>query len=77
MQRLSAQKKEYPGNGFTQGCVSVGARFSFHPFQHIGFFLTPEYDLPVSTKGDIKEVFSQGKITRGGFKASIGVSVSL
>ncbi len=77
MQRLAAQKKDYPGNGFTQECVSIGVRFSFHPFQHVGFFLNPEYAIPVSTKGEIKEVFSQGKMTRGGFKASVGVSVSL
>ena len=77
MQRLSAKDRKYPGNGFTQPCVSIGARFSYHPVQHIGIFLTPEYALPVSTKGDIVEVYKDGGLTRGGFKGSIGVSVSL
>lgn len=77
LQRISAKDKKYPGNGFTQPCASVGARFSFHPVQHIGIFITPEYGIPVSTKGDIVDVFKQGGMTRGGIKASIGVSVSL
>lgn len=77
VQRLSAKDKNYPGNGFTQACMPISARFSFHPVPHLGFFLTPEYALPMGKKGDIAEVFSQGGITRGGFRASIGVSVSL
>ena len=77
IQRLSAKDKKYPGNGFTQPCATVGARFSYHPVQHVGFFITPEYAIPVSTKGDIVDVFKQGGITRGGFRGSIGVSVSL
>lgn len=77
VQRLTAKDKSYPGNGFTQSCVTIGARFSYHPVQHIGVFVTPEYGVPVSSKGDISEVFRQSGMTRGGFKASIGVSVSL
>ena len=77
IQRLAAKDKSYPGNGFTQPCVTVGARFSYHPVQHVGIFITPEYAIPVSKKGDIVEVFKQGGMTRGGFKGSIGVSVSL
>ena len=77
IQRISAKDKSYPGNGFTQPCVTVGARFSYHPVQHVGIFITPEYAIPVSKKGDIVEVFKQGGMTRGGFKGSIGVSVSL
>ncbi|MDE6549449.1 MAG: PEGA domain-containing protein [Muribaculaceae bacterium] len=77
IQRLSAKDKNYPGNGFTQPCVTIGARFSYHPVQHVGIFLTPEYAIPASTKGDIKEVYKNGGLTRGGFRASIGVSVSL
>lgn len=77
LQRLAGRKEGYPGNGFTQGCVSVTARFSYHPAPHIGVFVSPEYDIPVGAKGDITEVFSQGGITRGGFRAGIGVSVSL
>ncbi len=76
-QRLSAKEKKYPGNGFTQACATIGARFSYHPVQHIGVFVTPEYGIPVSSKGDITEVFRQGGMTRGGFKTSIGVSVLL
>ena len=77
VQRLSARDGSYPGNGFTQPCVTIGARCSYHPVQHIGVFVTPEYDIPAGKKGDIADVFRQGGMTRGGFKASIGVSVSL
>ena len=77
IQRISARDSDYPGNGFTQPCATAGARFSYHPVQHVGVFVTPEYGIPVSTKGDIIDVFSQGGISRGGFKCSIGVSVSL
>ncbi|MDE6637373.1 MAG: hypothetical protein K2K32_03950 [Muribaculaceae bacterium] len=77
IQRLSAKDKNYPGNGFTQPCVTIGARFSYHPVQHIGIFVTPEYGIPVSAKGDIVDVFKQGGMTRGGIKGSIGISVSL
>lgn len=77
LQRLSAKEGSWPGNGFTQGNLSIGARFAYHPVPHVGFFATPEYALPLGAKGDITEVFSQGGMTRGGFRASIGVSVSL
>lgn len=77
MQRLSAQRKEYPGNGLSQTCVSVGARFAYYPIRHIGIFVTPEYAVPVGTKEDIVEVYKQGGLTRGGIKGSIGISVSL
>ncbi len=77
IQRLSAKDKNYPGNGFTQGSMPISVRFSYHPIQHVGFFVTPEYAIPIGAKGDIREVFSQGSLTRGGFQATIGVSVSL
>lgn len=77
IQKLSAKDKNYPGNGYTQSSATVGVRFSYHPVQHLGIFVTPEYGIPVSAKGDISEVFKQGGLTRGGFKASIGISVSL
>ncbi len=76
-QRLWAKDKSNPGNGFTQPCVTIGARFSYHPIQHVGFFVCPEYAIPVSAKGDIVDVFKQGGMPRGGFKGSIGVSISL
>lgn len=77
IQKLAAENKDYPGNGFTQPCVTVGARFAFHPLPHVGIFLTPEYAIPAGEKGDIAEVFSQGGIHRGGIKGSIGISISL
>lgn len=77
IQRLSAPEKKNPGNGFTQPCVTVGARFAFHPIPHVGIFLCPEYGIPAGEKGDIAEVFSQGGITRGGIKGSIGISISI
>lgn len=76
-QRLSAKDGSYPGNGFTQSSVTIGARLSYHPVPHVGFFLTPEYGIPVGAEGDIREVFGQGGLTRGGFRAAVGVSVSL
>ncbi|MDE6395809.1 MAG: PEGA domain-containing protein [Muribaculaceae bacterium] len=77
IQRLWANDKSEPGNGFTQPCATAGARLSYHPVPHVGFFLTPEYAIPVSTKGDVESVFSQADLKRGGFRASIGISVSL
>lgn len=77
IQRLQAKDKSYPGNGFTQSCASAGARLSYHPVPHLGFFITPEYAVPIDAKGDIEPVFEYGGITRGGFRAAIGVSVSL
>ncbi|MDE6300739.1 MAG: hypothetical protein K2M19_03385 [Muribaculaceae bacterium] len=77
LQRLSAPNSSDPGNGFTQMCATVGALFSYHPVPHFGIFLSPDYAIPVSTTGDIVPVFSQAGLTRGGFKASIGVIVSL
>lgn len=76
-QRLSAKDKKYPGNGYTQSSVTIGTRFSYHPIEHVGFFISPEYGIPANKKGSIVEVFKQGDMTRGGFKASIGVSISL
>ncbi len=77
LQRLSARDKSYPGDGFTQSCVCVAAMFSYHPVPHVGIFVAPEYAVPVGKKGDIREVFGQGGMTRGGFRAGIGISVSL
>ena len=77
IQRLAANEKDAPGNGYTQPCATVGARFTYYPVQHLGFFITPEYAIPVSTKGDIVELFKNGGLTRGGFRGSIGISVSL
>ncbi len=77
IQRLQAKESDYPGDGFVQNNVSAGVRLAFHPIPHLGLFITPEYAVPMGEKGDIKEVFSQGKMTRGGFHVSVGFSVSL
>lgn len=77
LQRLTAREKTEPGNGFTQASATVGVRFAFHPAPHIGIFAAPQYGIPVGDKGDGKEVFSQGGITRGGFRACIGIAVNL
>ena len=65
------------GNGFTQSCLSIGARCAFHPIPNFAVFVTPEYAIPLGGKGDIKEVYKQGDMIRGGFRASFGISVSL
>ncbi len=77
IQKLIAKDKGYPGNGFTQTCIPIAARFSFHPVPHLGIFVTPEYALPMGEKGDVLEVFNQGGLTRGGFRATVGLTVSL
>lgn len=77
LQRLSAPNSSDPGNGFTQMCASVGVHFAYHPVPHLGVFLAPEYAIPVNSTGDIVPLFSQAGLTRGGFKATIGISVSL
>lgn len=77
LQWLNAEDKSYPGGGFKQSNITLSAKLSYHPFPHIGFFFTPEVGIPCGAKGDIKEVFKQGSMTRGGFRAAIGVSVSL
>lgn len=74
-QRLIADKEA--GNGFTVNNVSIGARLSWHPVPHLGIFVTPEYALPIANKGDIANVCNLAGITRGGFRAYIGVSVNL
>lgn len=74
-QRLISKGK--PGNGFTVNSASIGARLSWHPVPHLGVFVTPEYAIPVADKGDIVNVCKLAGITRGGFRAHIGISVNL
>lgn len=74
-QRLISKGK--PGNGFTVNSASVGARLAWHPVPHLGVFVTPEYAIPVADKGDIANVCKLAGITRGGFRAHIGISVNL
>lgn len=74
-QRLMASGE--PGNGFTSNNFSIGARLSWHPIPHLGVFATPEYAIPIGAKGDIVNVCQLAGITRGGFRASIGLMVNL
>ena len=74
-QRLIAKKRA--GNGFTVNCVSVGARLMWHPVPCLGVFVTPEYAVPIASKGDIVEVCRLAGLTRGGFRGYVGVSVNL
>lgn len=74
-QRLYAKDK--PGNGFTVNSVSVGARIAWYPMPHFGIFVTPEYGVPIADKGDISNVCNLAGITRGGFRAYVGLSVNL
>lgn len=69
--------KDRAGNGFTVNSATVGARLSWYPVPHFGIFVTPEYGIPVASKGDIVNVCKLGGITRGGFRAYIGLSVNL
>ncbi len=74
-QRLNAKGRA--GNGFTVNNASVGARLSWHPVPHLGIFVTPEYGIPVAAKGDIVNVCRLAGLTRGGFRANVGISVNL
>ena len=74
-QRLIARRRA--GNGFTVNCASVGARLAWHPVQHLGVFVTPEYAIPVGSRGDIVDVCRLAGLTRGGFRAYVGLSVNL
>ncbi len=74
-QRLIAKKSA--GNGFTVNCLSIGARLAWHPVPHLGIFVTPEYAVPIGNKGDIVNVCKLADLTRGGFRAYVGVSVNL
>ena len=74
-QRLNAKGKA--GNGFTVNNASIGARLSWHPVPHLGIFVTPEYGIPVADKGDIVNVCKLAGLTRGGFRANVGISVNL
>lgn len=76
-QRLLSRDGDHAGNGFTVECVSIGARLSWHPVPHLSVFITPEYAVPMSSKGDIVEVCRLAGLTRGGFRAYIGLSVNL
>lgn len=77
LMKLSANDKSDPGNGFSQSYASVGARFVYKPVQHFGFFITPEFCMPLGYKGNIEEVFDQGAFSPFGLRISIGVSVSI
>ncbi len=65
------------GDNFTVNCLSIGARLTWHPVPHLGVFLTPEYAIPLGNRGDIVNVCKLADMTRGGFRASVGVSVNL
>ncbi len=67
----------HPGNGFTQGSLTVGVKGLYIPVPHFGIYLTPQYGIPMGAKGQIKEVCSLGDITRGGFRLEVGVELSL
>lgn len=76
-QRMLSRDGDLAGNGFTVQCVSIGARLSWHPVPHLSAFVTPEYAVPIGSKGYIDDVCRLAGITRGGFRAYIGLSVNL
>lgn len=76
-QRLIANDKG-AGNGFTVANVTVGARLCYYPVKHFGFYLRPEYAVPVNgNKGQIDEVCKIAGITKGGFRIGVGLTVYL
>ena len=65
------------GNNFTVNSIPIGARLTYYPIPHFGIFIAPEYAIPIGAKGDIKKVCSLAGLTRGGFQATLGLSVNL
>ncbi len=62
--------KTYCGN------VTVGAKFSFMPMQHLAIFAVPEYAVPVMKTQTFDKIAPIAGITKGGFYAHVGVSVN-
>lgn len=75
--KLSAKDNNQPGNGFTQSYATIGARFIYNPIQHFGFFVTPEFLMPLGYRGNIENIFEQGGISPFGLRISIGVAISI
>lgn len=62
------------GNGFTCSSVSVGATISYVPIPNLGFFVNPEYAVPISSDELYKLVARSGGFDRGGFHITAGVN---
>ena len=58
------------------GNVTVGARFSFMPMQHLAVFATPEYAIPVMKNNTYDKIAPIAGISKGGFYAHVGLSVN-
>lgn len=62
------------GNNFTCHSISVGATVSYVPTPNLGFYVNPEFAIPVSSGNLYKNVADYGGFDRGGFHISLGVN---
>lgn len=65
------------GNGAMCHNVSIGLRCILNPAPAIGIFVTPEYAVPVKSGNVFDEVTAHSNITKGGFKATVGISFNV
>lgn len=75
-QFLTAPKGN-PGRDFSLWSLNIGLRLLYNPWEYLGFYLSPSYALPLSEKGQMKEVCRLAGITRGGFGLQVGIQASL
>lgn len=64
------------GNGAMCHNVSVGARLVFKPVPWFGFFVAPEYAIPVMVNDLYRDISDQGGFSKGGFYANAGFTFS-
>ncbi|MDE7159419.1 MAG: hypothetical protein K2O24_01040, partial [Muribaculaceae bacterium] len=69
--------KGAPGNGYTVNNIPVELRLLYKPVPHFGLYVLAGYAIPCADKNQITEVCKQASLTRGGFRASLGITVNL
>lgn len=73
-QYLSASK-DNPGRNYSLSSLTLGVKALYMPVPLFGVFVTPSFGIPLTDKGDIKEVCRLGGITRGGFSLEAGIQL--
>lgn len=64
------------GNGAMCHNLSIGARAVFKPVPYFGFFVTPEYAIPVMVNSLYSDIASAGGFSKGGFYINAGLTFS-
>lgn len=65
------------GNGAMCHNMTIGARLAFKPLPWFGFFVNPEYAIPVKPNQLYSDIASYGGFSKGGFYVSAGFSFTL